>query len=151
MKRKRKVTLPGFATPPPERGQHDDLEVKAFDPLNLAARRIQVRSPDRLAKYLRMGSIDQRLFEAGTILALTWAKAGLTQRTTVNLMATGGGRRDLTDYQVDARRDITRALSGARAPHADILLRVCCFDEPADVRRLRKALDLLAIFYGVRC
>lgn len=151
MKKRRERKAVDYAVPPPERAQHDDLEVKAFDPKVMSARRVQIRTPDRLAKYLRIGAIDRRAYEAGSILGLAWAKAGLTQRTTVNLLATGGGRRDLTDNQVDARRQLTQALAGPRAPYADILVNVCCFDAPADTRRLRKALDLLAIFYGVRC
>ncbi len=149
MKRRRKITLPGFALPPAERAQHDELEVKHFDPNNAGARRIQVRTPNRLAKYRRIESISEQQFQAGEALAGTWARAGLVQRVVVNLLGAGGGRADISDLQMDARTALTRALSGDRAPYADLLVSCCCYDEPVPTNRLRTALTRLARHYGL--
>lgn len=149
VKRRRKVEAATFATPPPERGQHDDLEVKAFDPANRGARRVQIRTPNRLAKYRRLESISEEQFQAGEELAATWARAGLLQRVTVNLLSTGGGRRDITDVQVGARQALIRALDGDRAPFADMLVSCCVFDESVPTPRLRRGLTLLALHYGL--
>lgn len=139
-----------FEVPPAERAQHDDLEVKNHDPNNVGARRVQIRHPNRLRKYLALGSISDAMCNAGETLAADWDRAGLTPRQTVNLLTSGGGYRNITDLQMDARQRITKALAGDRARYADLLVSVCCLDQSLrDTRRLRRALILLAYHYGL--
>lgn len=147
--RRRKITMPDFAVPPPERAQHDALEVKLFDPNNRGARRVQIRTPNRLAKYRALESITEEQFQAGEELAATWSRAGLMQRVVANLFSAGGGRSDMTIVQLGARQALARALDGDRARYADMLISTCCYDEPAPTRRLRVALSLLAAHYGL--
>ncbi len=143
-------TSPLFDVPPPERAQHDQLEVKAHDPANIGARRVQVRNPNRLRKYLALGSISDAMCHAGEALASDWDRAGLTPRQTANLLSSGGGYRSITDLQMDARVRITKALAGDRARYADLLVSVCCMDQSLrDTRRLRRALIVLAYHYGL--
>jgi hypothetical protein len=139
-----------FDVPPPERAQHDQLEVKSHDPTNIGARRVQVRNPNRLRKYLALGSITDVMCQAGEALGADWDRAGLTPRQTANLLSSGGGYRSITDLQMDARQRITKALAGDRARYADLLVSVCCMDQSLrNTRRLRRALILLAFHYGL--
>lgn len=138
----------GFATPPPERGQHDELEVISLDPRDRSARRVQVKAPDRLAKYLALRSIELVQHDAGRWLRDDWVLARKSPSCTVNLLSSGGGRRDLTGTQVDADRRVRRALGGRRQRWAKMLVAVCCFDEAAgSTQQLRVALSWLAFHY----
>lgn len=151
-KLRKSVTMPVlFDVPPPERAQHDTLEVKSHDPSNIGARRVQIRHPNRLRKYLALGSINDAMCQAGEALAADWDRAGLTPRCTANLLSSGGGGyRSITDLQMDARLRITKALAGDRARYADLLVSVCCMDQSLrDTRRLRRALLVLAYHYGL--
>lgn len=149
MRKKPRVSLPQFALPPAERAQHDQLEVKHHDPTNPGARRVQVRTPNRLAKYRAIGSIDEIQFQAGEAFAADWARAGLMQRVTANLLSTGGGRQDMTVAQLTARQAVVRALGGERAAFADLIISCCVFDESVSTARLRRALNLLGAHYGL--
>jgi hypothetical protein len=150
-KLRKPVTMPAlFDVPPPERAQHDTLEVKSHDPSNIGARRVQIRNPNRLRKYLALGSINDAMCQAGEALAADWDRAGLTPRCTANLLSSGGGYRNITDLQMDARLRITKALAGDRTRYADLLVSVCCMDQSLrDTRRLRRALLVLAYHYGL--
>ena len=150
-KPRKPATMPAlFDVPPPERAQHDQLEVKSHDPTNIGARRVQIRNPNRLRKYLALGSINDAMCQAGEALASDWDRAGLTPRQTANLLSSGGGYRSITDLQMDARQRITKALAGDRARYADLLVSVCCMDQSLrDTRRLRRALIVLAYHYGL--
>ena len=138
-----------FATPPRERGQHDELEVVNHDPQNIGARRVQVRLPNRLAKYQALKSITPIMSQAGEALAGDWEQAGLIVRTTANLLGNGGGYKQMTDHQVDAYKRLQKALGGKRRKYADMLISTCCFDLPANTRVLRTALTKLAQHYGL--
>jgi hypothetical protein len=154
MARKRKqAPLTDFAVPPSERAQHDALEVKNHDPQNRGARRVQVKLPNRLRKYRALGSITEDQLLAGEELATDWETAGKLPKQTVNLLSTGGGHRDMTQRQVDAHDRLVKALDGPRKRFADLLVSVCCFDQPApSVPKLSGALELLARHYRIgRC
>lgn len=139
-----------FTPPPVERGQHDELEVVAHDPNNPGVRRVQIKRPNRLRKYLALKSISEPMCQAGEELGNAWEAAGLVQRTTVNLMGTGGDYRDMSGMQLDAYKQVQRALAGDRKRYADLLVAVCCFDEGVmDTRRLRRALMRLAVHFGM--
>ena len=138
-----------FATPPPERGQHDELEVVNHDPQNAGARRVQVKLPNRLQKYVALRSITPILAQAGEALASDWNLAGLTLRTTSNLSGVGGGRRDMSEAQMDAHRRVTKALGGGGKKYSDMLISTCCHDLPARIEVLRTALKKLAQHYGL--
>lgn len=148
---KRPARIPGmFEVPPAERAQHDTLEVRNHDPANAGAKRVQIRHPNRLRKYLALGSINDAMCNAGEALAADWDRAGLTPRCTANLLSSGGGYRSITDLQMDARKRVTKALAGDRGRYADILVSVCCMDQSLrDTRRLRRALMVLAYHYGL--
>ena len=138
-----------FETPTPFRGQHDQLDVETIDPNNTKARRVRVLRPNRLRKYRAMGSITEPMSDAGERLASLWEAAGLLPRTTANLNATGGGYRDMSGHQLDAHKAIQKALAGDRRRYADLLVRVCVFDEGVmDTRTLRRGLLRLAIHFG---
>jgi hypothetical protein len=138
-----------FATPPRERGQHDELEVVNHDPQNIGARRVQVKLPNRLQKYVALKSITPIMAQAGEALGDDWEHAGLVTRTTANLMGNGGGYKQMTDSQVDAYKRLQKALGGKRLKYADMLISTCCFDLPANTRVLRTALTKLAQHYGL--
>lgn len=156
-KTKRQKTPALFATPPIERGQHDELTVVNHDPQVMSAKRVQVLLPNRLRKYRAINQarggeagITEVQMQAGEELAATWEAAGLTPRQTVNLLSSGGGYRDISGYQMEARTRLKKALAGDRAPYADLLVSVCCFDQGVpSTRRLRRALILLAYHYGL--
>lgn len=133
-----------------QRGQHDQLDVVHHDPQNAGAKRVQLRYPNRLRKYVALRSISEPMATAGETLANDWETAGLIPRQTANLNGTGGGYRDITDLQMDARTRVTKALAGDRAKYADLLVSVCCFDRGVqNTRRLRRALLCLAYHYGL--
>jgi hypothetical protein len=149
--KKKPATLrPCFAVPPAQRAQHDELVVVNHDPTNISARRVQVRLPNRLRKYLALGSISEPMCQAGEALASDWDRAGLTPRCTANLMSSGGGYKNMADPQIDARDRVVAALAGDRRRYADLLVNVCVNDEGMrDTRRLRRALIALARHYGL--
>lgn len=151
LKLRKPLRLPGlFEVPPAERAQHDLLEVKSHDPANAGAKRVQIRHPNRLRKYLALGSINDHMCHAGEALGADWDRAGLTPRCTANLLSSGGGYRNITDLQMDARKRVTKALAGDRARYADLLVSVCCMDQSLrNTRRLRRALLHLAYHYGL--
>lgn len=155
--RKPKAMPALFDVPPPERAQHDGLTVVNHDPQVISARRVQILLPNRLRKYRAINEkrggqsgITETMMQAGEELAATWEAAGLTPRQTVNLLTSGGGYEHISDYQMDARTRLTKALAGDRKPYADLLVSVCCFDQGvANTRRLRRALLTLAYHYGL--
>ncbi len=155
--KKRPKTAVTFATPPVERGQHDQLTVVNHDPQVISAKRVQVLLPNRLRKYRAINQarggdagITETMMQAGEELAADWDRAGLTPRQTANLDRTAGGYRDISDMQMDARTRVKKALAGDRAKYADLLVHVCCFDEAvSNTRRLRRALVALAYHYGM--
>lgn len=147
--KKRRIAVT-YEVPPPQRGQHDALEVKHHDPKDMSAKRVQLVHPNRLRKYLALKSITEAMCSAGETLAADWDLAGLTPRQTTNLMASGGGYKNITDAQLDARSRLTKALAGDRKRYADLLVGVCCLDQSQrDTRRLRRGLILLAYHYGI--
>lgn len=156
-KTKRPKSAALFDVPPPERAQHDGLTVVNHDPQAISARRVQILLPNRLRKYRAINEkrggqsgITEPMMQAGEELAATWEAAGLTPRQTVNLLTSGGGYRDISEYQMDARTRLTKALAGDRKPYADLLVSVCCFDQGvSNTRRLRRALLVLAYHYGL--
>lgn len=155
--KKRPKTPTTFALPPAERAQHEALVVVNHDPQNAGARRVQILLPNRLRKYRAINQakggeagITEVMMQAGEELAATWEAAGLTPRQTVNLLTSGGGYRDISQFQLDARERLTKALAGDRKPYADLLVSVCCFDQSVpNTRRLRRALLVLAYHYGL--
>lgn len=139
-----------FELPPIERGQHDALDVVHHDPQNAGAKRVQLRYPNRLRKYVALKSITDPMAQAGETLASDWEAAGLIPRQTANLNGTGGGYKDITTHQIDARKRLNKALAGDRKKYADLLVSVCCFDRGVqNTRRLRRALLTLAYHYGL--
>lgn len=156
-KKRRPKAAVMFATPPVERGQHDQLVVVNHDPQVMSAKRVQVLLPNRLRKYRAINQakggeagITEVMMQAGEELAATWEAAGLTPRQTVNLLTSGGGYRDISEYQIEARKRLVKALAGDRKPYADLLVSVCCFDQGVpNTRRLRRALQMLAYHYGM--
>jgi len=146
----RRKQRPDFAVPPPERGRHDELIIMSPDPKNPGVRRVQIKKPNRLRKYRALGSITEPMAQAGEELASLWERAGLIQRTTANWDGVGGGYTDLSQIQIDARKAITKALSGDRRRYSTLLVNVCCFDEGVnDTRTLRKGLLRLAVHFGL--
>lgn len=156
-KRERKQRVPvSYETVNQFRGQHDALDVEQIDPNNTRARRVRVLRPNRLRKYLAMKSISQPMCDAGEILGTQWERAGIRERITVRYGSSGGVGvgaqmvRDMGAECMDAYADVQRALGGDRAPYADLLVSVCCYDEGvANTRRLRRALLALAVHYGL--
>ena len=150
-KRRNRITLPYIALPPPERGQHDELEVKNHDVQNPGLKRVQVKLPNRLRKYRALGSITEDQAMAGETLAYDWEVAGKLPKQTVNLLSTGGGHRDMSRRQIDAHKRVVGALGGSRVRWADMLVSVCCFDQPAaSTEKLGVALEALARYYGIK-
>lgn len=134
------------------RGQHDELEVEQIDPNDIRARRVRVLRPNRLRKYLGMKSITAQQCEAGELLALHWDGAGLVERVTGRydgMRVTSVGSPSSSN-SMDHRKAVRQALSGDRGPFADLLVSVCCYDHGVrDTRRLRRALTLLAVHFGI--
>lgn len=156
-KRERKQRVPvSYETVNQYRGQHDELDVEQINPNDVRARRVRVLRPNRLRKYLGMKSITQVMCDAGEILGTQWERAGVRGRVTTNYGAASAGGaagqvvRDSSGEGMDAYADVQRALGGDRAPYADLLVSVCCYDEGvANTRRLRRALLALAVHYGL--
>ena len=150
-----KRTPEAFETVNTYRATHDEFEVERLDPNNLRAKRVRVRTPDRLAKYLRLRSITPDQHQAGDLLRALWDRAfgsrGFAKASTASLERVDG-RKGVEGYQGggDALRLRTALLEPSVAPYANLLISVCVFDEGVNcTRRLRKGLTALAVHFGI--
>lgn len=137
---RKKTELPApEITAPKERGAHDEIEIIAAPVGGTTAGGSIVVSCTRITTQTTLDRLHVRrllakserdaatLKAAGEQLQRDWHVGGFQPAVTVNLFRIGGGQRDLTDVQLDARRRFNRAMK-MLGPLADIAYDFLCLD-----------------------
>jgi hypothetical protein len=160
--------------PTPERARRDEIDL-VTSPIDgtgaggvATVKCAKILTQTTLDRLLRRGLLAENakdaqiLHEAGGRLYRDWYVAGLQPATTVNLFGVRGGKREMTEKQLDARRRFNEAMLAVGFGLRDVLYDLCCLDmgvTAIDRGRhwqngttlvvARMALQRLAVTYGL--
>ena len=149
----------GIDTGPRERHQHGDV-IEVEETMQAGQRRARNRTQSALDRYLLRREISERQFDAGLRLYRQWRASGSQMSVTSRYGPRLGRSPDKSEYQIDMRRRVDRALRDVGKQLAGVLVNTCLCDLPArdwavriggapqaGIVVLRLALDALADHY----
>jgi hypothetical protein len=122
---------------PTERYQHDKISVVPAtgtdeQPAQAGQKQARVETQSLLDRYMRRELIEQREFDAGQKLYRLWRKSGspFTVVGTYGVDVRGGGDGS-AEKQAEAWHAYCGACNAMGRRLAAVVVRVCCYDEPA--------------------
>ncbi len=146
-------------TGPKERHQHGDV-IELEETMQAGLRRARNRTQVALDRYLIRREISERQYDAGSKLYRQWRASGSQLSVTGRYGPRLGRSEEKSEFQIDMRRRVDRALRDVGSQLSAVLVHVCLCDLPArdwavraggapqaGIVVLRLALDALADHY----
>lgn len=159
--RSRRTAAPagGADIGPAERHRHGDT-IELEETMQAGVRRARNRTQTALDRYLLRREISERQYDAGGRLYRQWRASGSQVSVTGRYGPRLGHSPEKSEFQIDMRRRVDRALADVGRQLAAVLVHVCLCDLPArawvvraggapqaGIVVLRLALDALADHY----